>query len=1218
MANWVNPYIAGAPVTEASMFFGREDVFQWIENSIGGQFADHILVIHGQRRVGKTSVLKQLGNRLSKRFIPVFFDLQGRTHTSLDHFLWWLAREIVRVLRQERGLELPPPDQKAFSADPEYFENQFLTGLRSVLGKDTLLLTFDEFDNLEESEVKEALARPLIDYLRRLMGTDGLNFIFSIGSSGRKLENMRASYTEFFKTALYKKISFLNEEQTHRLITGPVAGLLEYSPAAVDRIYRVTSGHPYFTQLVCHELFARCQRTEQRRIDTSDVEAILDDVVERGTVNLKFVWDESSDIEKWSLAALAGMEKTDNRALANFLQKQHVRFSEADLTSGLLHLREKDVLTPENRFVIHLLRLWLQKNRSIEQTREELTEVNPIANRLIEVGLEFRQGRQFDKALDYFRQALSVSAGNLQAQVNIAQVYMDQKAYDKAVVEFEKALAMDDEEVAARAGLCEAHLALGDAAMAKGRSRDAALSYERVLAINLEHTEARGRMAELGRQRAEKALTDGKDAEALSAFAEALKYTPEDPALIARRDQVLAEKKARVVADLLAQSEREASAEKWEDAVRSLQEALALAPADQAVEARLAEVRAEQRQAHLSALRTQARALARAGRFDEALSAWNEYLTLQPDDAEEARAEIEHVNTSLALAKPYAEAQTAYAEKDYDRAVKLLKGIIMQDENYKDASRLLTLAIELRRTTRHWWQSKWMRAALAISISAMLLFLVVVLLSNGNVLGSPGSTSPMPPGPTGTDFATGTPVTAEVTSSTSAAQIRLFADPILTAIVGRSPLVDEDFSYFNAAWPVGSTPNGDRWGFGDGGYSIAISNLYRNANGDPCMDLSPSQQFPLSDFVLQVDAQFVSDTVGNWHLVLNRVQPGPQASDNADYSINFFDDGAFLFAKGHNTAQTDIVKGAAPLGFAPGTGINRVTIIARRTGIAAYINEEPLFLVNDATWQTDLRKLAFGACNDALKDSSLQVRFDNLKVWDITGLSTTPLAPAVVPTPDAVTQLLADAFNYVMAAQPAYVFTFDQAGLWKFDLPENAGISNGALVVKDGSRSRVGDPTNHWNAASIQLFPSHSIAVSFDFRIEGAGGLFTQCSLELLSSQPSSIPKGYVPLRNMYEFMPGGHLDLRQASEHSYYNIFSPADASYSDLTQTHSATIILLDANSAVYVDGELALTYKDRMPAVDFQQISLSANGADNGLVCHFDNLRVFNLAYFLDNHK
>ena len=758
MGEIVNPYIAGAPVTEQRMFFGREDIFQWIENSIAGQYADHILVIHGQRRVGKTSVLKQLGNRLPKRYIPVFFDLQGRTHTTLDRFLWWLAREIVRVLKQERGIEIPIPEKDDFTKDLEYFENRFLPDLQPALAGGTLLLTFDEFDNLEESEAKEELARPLVDHLRRMMGNAGLNFIFSIGSSGRKLENMQAAYTEFFKTALYKKISFLSEEQTRGLVTRPVEGVLEYERAAVERIYGIASGHPYFTQLTCHELFARCQRTEQRRIAKSDVEAVLDDVVERGTVNLKFVWDEAADIEKWSLAALAQLDKPDPRAVADYLRKNRVRFSETDLTSGLLHLREKDVLTSENRFVIHLLKLWLQKNRPIEQAREELTEVNPIANRYIEIGLEFKDSHLYEKAIESFQEALAIAKDNIQAQVNIALVYMDQKVYDKAVVEFEKALAMDDEEVSARAGLCEAHLALGDAAMTRGRPKEAALSYQRVLAINAEHTEARQRMAELSRQRAEKALTDGKDEEALSAFGEALKYTPEDPALIERVDSVRAEKKAKVLAALLARSEKEAGAKNWEGAIKSLEEALPLAPndasiqkkiseikaaqekarletllakaetatrsarwdeaietltiilsskPDETVETKLAEVRAKQREARLSEFRTQARSMARAERFDEALSAWGEYLALEPPDHEKAQAEIGGIKNAQALAKSYAEAQRAFAKKNYDQAVSLLKGIINQDENYKDASRLMAQAIELRRTARKWWQSRW-------------------------------------------------------------------------------------------------------------------------------------------------------------------------------------------------------------------------------------------------------------------------------------------------------------------------------------------------------------------------------------------------------------------------------------------------------------------------------------------------------------------------------
>ena len=49
MNDILNPYIAGAPVVETSMFFGREDIFSWIDRSLMGKYVDHILVLHGQR-----------------------------------------------------------------------------------------------------------------------------------------------------------------------------------------------------------------------------------------------------------------------------------------------------------------------------------------------------------------------------------------------------------------------------------------------------------------------------------------------------------------------------------------------------------------------------------------------------------------------------------------------------------------------------------------------------------------------------------------------------------------------------------------------------------------------------------------------------------------------------------------------------------------------------------------------------------------------------------------------------------------------------------------------------------------------------------------------------------------------------------------------------------------------------------------------------------------
>jgi len=1058
MADMVNPYIAGAPVTEAKMFFGREDVFDWIQNSLTGRYADHILVIHGQRRVGKTSVLKQLGNRLPEKYIPIFFDLQGRTHTTLDRFLWWLAREIVRVLKQERDITVPVPEKEPFAADPEYFENHFLPGLRPVLGEHSLLLTFDEFDNLEEREIKEELARPLIDYLRRMMGQEGLNFIFSIGSSGRKLENMQAAYTEFFKAALYKKISFLSRDQSASLITHPVEGLLEYDPQAVDSIYDITSGHPYFTQLICHELFSTCQQSRELSIREKDVEAVLEDVVERGTVNLKFTWDDASDIEKWALASLAhSADRLDNRGLAEFLRKQRVRFSDSDLISGLLHLREKDVLTDQNQFVIQLLRLWLQKNRPLEQVREELTEVNPIANRYIEIGLEFLNAGQYDKAIENFREALAVSPEHIQAQVNIAQTYLAQKSLDQAVVEFEKALTIDDEDVTARSGLCGAYLALGDTAREKGKIREAIQSYQKVLDINAEHTEARGRMAELSRQRAEKALVDGKDEEALSAFAEALKFTPEDPSLIERVNKVRAEKKAKVMAALLARSEKEAGTKNWEGAIKSLEEALPLAPddasiqrklsevkaaqekarmdallakadtavksarwneavelltaalatnPDEAVEAKLTEVRSQQREARLSELKTQARGLARAERFDEALATWEQYLALEPADHVTAQAEIEEVKKAQALANSYAEAQKAYSKKNYDQAVSILKGIINQDENYKDASRLLAQAIELRRTAPKWWQSKFTKESVRfqkpksrsgiktgvkrIWIAGILLAILILgvggpLLWYGRnslsaIPGFFGTPTPPPelpftvtvePTPTLTPTPTLRPAPTTTAASTPD-PLQAFESSMQTYMTEHAPTFEDDFS----------TPD-MVWGGNSGGFSIyalvkdGVLTIVNNATQDW---MKPDNNvwnvtFPTngllnaSNFALQFD--FVFETDRSVDIVAVKFR---------SYEILFYRTGQWTLNKNDDSQITYITGGFKLLKSQE----NTILIMAYQENLAVYLNGTLVYATNEIALSGS--KNTITVTGEALS----VMDFDNFKFWDLEGVDFNP------------------------------------------------------------------------------------------------------------------------------------------------------------------------------------------------------------------------------------
>ena len=550
MSDLRNPYIAGAPVVESSMFFGREEVFRWIENSLAGKFINHILVIHGQRRVGKTTVLKQIPNFLSQQYIQVFLDLQGRTNTTLDRFLWWIASEIVRTLKNKENITLKRPDRDMFK-DPEDFITDFIPMLLERINDHALLLTFDEFDSLAQQDIQTTLTLPLINFLPRLFDIEQINFIFSIGSSGNKLENMQASYTNFFKTALYRKISFLSKDDCKSLIIKPVEGVISYDPEAIEKITTITSGHPYFTQLTCHELFSRCQASGSRVITSDDVDDIVDNVVERGTVNLKFIWDEASDLERWILAALAQNNQISNNEIAQLLKAQGVLFSDSDLNSAILHLRDKDVLTKDNRFIVYLLKRWLKTNRPMERVREELVQTNPIADRYLEIGDKYRERNQTQEALESYQHALSIQENNEKALLNIGAIYVELENFQAAASAFEKALQVDNENVAALQGFCQAQLAQGKTAEQNDAEDEAIDFYQSILNINPVHSETRQRLANIYTQQAEMQITSGLDQQAIDNLRLALEMTPENEQLGLRLQQIIRQKKTNQIEALL-------------------------------------------------------------------------------------------------------------------------------------------------------------------------------------------------------------------------------------------------------------------------------------------------------------------------------------------------------------------------------------------------------------------------------------------------------------------------------------------------------------------------------------------------------------------------------------------------------------------------------------------------------------------------------------------
>ncbi len=378
MSDPINPYIAGNPVTGEEMFFGRESVFAFVRQALTGRHRDNVIVLYGQRRTGKTSSLYQMHRHLDARYLCIFIDLHGLAINGIDGLLWDLANTIVRALRKEHQIDLPPLKRSDFAPDARAaFENEFLPHIWQAIGDRHILLMLDEVMRLQEQIEAGRLDKSIFEYLRHLMQhSDRLNFLFSLGSG---LEEMAKEYAFLFSVGLYRKISFLTRDAATALITQPVKDYYKLEPSAVDRIFSITSGHPYFTQLLCHSLFNQWLQHRRPLTREEDVNPVLSEVVERGLAVLKQVWDDSTPGERAVLAAMtAAMGKRSHpiglaeidRAWANL----EVVIPENEKVRALRSLIARDVIIGEDKyqFAIELQRLWIQKYEKLEWVKEEI------------------------------------------------------------------------------------------------------------------------------------------------------------------------------------------------------------------------------------------------------------------------------------------------------------------------------------------------------------------------------------------------------------------------------------------------------------------------------------------------------------------------------------------------------------------------------------------------------------------------------------------------------------------------------------------------------------------------------------------------------------------------------------------------------------------------------------------------------------------------------
>jgi hypothetical protein len=373
-----NPYIVGRPVKTSEMFWGRRDLLQFITENLSGAVQDRTLVLYGQRRTGKTSILyRLLRGHLGDDFIPVLIDMQEISlmiHNTAD-FLNEIAYSISRAV-QQAGITMTELNMEAFASSPVRTFNRFLDDLEDRVGDKRIVVMFDEFELIERKIESGRLEGDILNYFRSLIQhRERLLFVFT---GTHRLEEMSHDYWSIlFNIALYKRVSYLSAEDARDLVREPVAGSLDIDDLVVEKILRLTHGHPYFVQLVCWALVNHCNKMHRNYATINDINAVLDEILMTGEMHFAYIWQQASKLERF---ALAGIASTISPAqpwarpgdiLTVLEQEGNHNFELTKLVKALDSLTQRGVLEMATegslryRFEVEILRFWVKENKSI-------------------------------------------------------------------------------------------------------------------------------------------------------------------------------------------------------------------------------------------------------------------------------------------------------------------------------------------------------------------------------------------------------------------------------------------------------------------------------------------------------------------------------------------------------------------------------------------------------------------------------------------------------------------------------------------------------------------------------------------------------------------------------------------------------------------------------------------------------------------------------------
>jgi len=366
-----NPYVAGNPVT-GRLFVGRDDIMRELEELWLSRGPVDSVLLYGHRRMGKSSILKNLPARLDPTYNRVVhFNLQqiGMVrHTG--ELLHALALE-MRDHLPANGLKSPAvPNQETFEANPNRTFSDWLKTVAPLMVQHRFIVAIDEYELLEKAMAEGRIDASLTTYLRSVIqSTDW--FVLVLAGLYSLEDKCHDYWHPLFASIKPRKVSFLSPAATRLLLCQPSEDFpLSYTADTIEEVVRLSNGQPYLVQLIGQNLVTRFNRQvfelgqdPQRPISLDDLLAVIDspDFFQDSSSYCKAIWKLAADAplgQQVILKALAHESKDLQQLIAETgLSEDAAKEALSTLTAHDVVLRLPDA--QRYGFTVELMRRWV-------------------------------------------------------------------------------------------------------------------------------------------------------------------------------------------------------------------------------------------------------------------------------------------------------------------------------------------------------------------------------------------------------------------------------------------------------------------------------------------------------------------------------------------------------------------------------------------------------------------------------------------------------------------------------------------------------------------------------------------------------------------------------------------------------------------------------------------------------------------------------------------